>query len=89
MADSQGACNSSGPYRQLPSTAQPRTGLWQTLPPEIRTNILKEIAKQKLPGWASAAVVCKEWQSVIAMINLRKLRLQESHLDGFWDNLVL
>ncbi|KAL6807373.1 hypothetical protein GGI42DRAFT_351980 [Trichoderma sp. SZMC 28013] len=56
---------------------------WVHLPPEIRIMILKIVADQKHPGWASLASVCKEWQDVLEKINFRKLSLQVSCLDDF------
>ncbi|KAL6700850.1 hypothetical protein J3F84DRAFT_132712 [Trichoderma pleuroticola] len=53
------------------------------LPPEIRIMILKIVANQKHPGWASLASVCREWQDVLEEINFHKISLQVSHLDDF------
>jgi hypothetical protein len=52
---------------------------------EIRLPILEMemIARQKHPGWASLASVCKEWQLVIAPENLRRLELGSSCLGDF------
>ncbi len=45
--------------------------------------ILSAIAQQKLPGWASLASVCREWQSVLEKANLYKLKLEACCLDDF------
>lgn len=45
--------------------------------------ILEEITRQKDPGWASCAAVCKEWQFSIEKRNFHRLKLQGSCLDKF------
>ncbi|KAI1176206.1 hypothetical protein F4777DRAFT_597829 [Nemania sp. FL0916] len=59
-----------------------RARSWVSLPAEIRLKILETIARQKYPGWASFASVCKEWQSILEKANFRKMRLGLSCLDG-------
>ncbi|KAL7955683.1 hypothetical protein V8C34DRAFT_316230 [Trichoderma compactum] len=49
---------------------------WFCIPTEIRTMILREIARCKNPGWGSLAAVSKEWQSVIEWENFRRLKLR-------------
>ncbi|KAK0714708.1 hypothetical protein B0H67DRAFT_536609 [Lasiosphaeris hirsuta] len=56
---------------------------WTSLPAEVHLMILDTIAKQKHPGWASFASVCKEWQYVIERQNFRRLNLRVSCLDDF------
>lgn len=56
---------------------------WLSLPKEVRLLVLETLARDKHPGWSSAASVCKEWQLVIAKENLRKLKLESSCLDDF------
>ncbi|KAK8018943.1 hypothetical protein PG991_008133 [Apiospora marii] len=54
---------------------------WFSLPPEIRTMILDEVARAQFPGWASsAAPVCKEWHALIAPRNFHRLNLWASDL---------
>lgn len=45
--------------------------------------ILEEISRQKFPGWASCAAVCKEWQTVVAEENFRRLTLRSPCLEEF------
>ncbi|QPC76617.1 hypothetical protein HYE68_007369 [Fusarium pseudograminearum] len=57
---------------------------WSSLPPEIRHMILNTIVDLKNPRWADLASVSKEWQSVIGVRNMAKLKLQSpSCFDGF------
>jgi len=44
--------------------------------------ILKEASRQKHRGWASLAVVCKEWQAFIERKNFRRLDLQVPCLEA-------
>ncbi|ETS03689.1 hypothetical protein M419DRAFT_75104 [Trichoderma reesei RUT C-30] len=62
---------------------EPESFTWTFLPAEIRTMILNVIARQKHPGWASLASVCREWQSVLEPANFDKLKLRVSCLDDF------
>jgi hypothetical protein len=61
---------------------------WASLPAEIRLMILGGVAQQKHAGWASLASVCKEWQSVLAKENFRRLKLQPSCLEDF-EHLII
>ncbi|KAL7815586.1 hypothetical protein V8C26DRAFT_435735 [Trichoderma gracile] len=45
--------------------------------------ILEAIARQRHPGWASLASVCREWRSVLEHANFSKLKLRVSCLDDF------
>jgi hypothetical protein len=54
-----------------------------SLPTEIRLLILEAITRQKHPGWASFASVCKEWQLFIEKRNFHRLKLQVRCLDDF------
>ncbi|KAL5093032.1 hypothetical protein Trisim1_011828 [Trichoderma cf. simile WF8] len=56
---------------------------WDYIPAEIRIIILEKLAKQKHPGWASLASVCREWQCVLEKFNFHKISLQVSCLDDF------
>lgn len=56
---------------------------WASLASEIRVMILKAIADQKNPGWASLASVCKEWQYYLERANFSKIKLRVSCLDDF------
>lgn len=54
---------------------------WFSLPPEVRTMILDEVARVQFFGWASStAPVCREWQAIIAPRNFRQLNLWASDL---------
>ncbi|KAH7151879.1 hypothetical protein B0J13DRAFT_582833 [Dactylonectria estremocensis] len=50
---------------------------------EIRLMTLETITSQMLPGWASFASVCKEWQLVNERSNFRRLWLELSSLNDF------
>lgn len=56
---------------------------WTSLPTEMRLLILETIARQKNPGWASLASVCREWQHVLEKRNFHKLKLHVPCLDDF------
>ncbi|TFB05939.1 hypothetical protein CCMA1212_001365 [Trichoderma ghanense] len=66
-----------------PGQTKPDSLSWACLPAEIRGLILQAIARQKHPGWASLASVCREWQSVFEHANFDKLKLRVSRLDDF------
>ncbi|KAL7947352.1 hypothetical protein V8C42DRAFT_363818 [Trichoderma barbatum] len=70
--------SSSGFSVETPSNPKPS---WMHLPPELRIMILKEIAHEKSPGWASCASVCREWQYILEEENYNKLKLQVPCLD--------
>ena len=50
--------------------------------------ILEMFARDKYPGWASLASVCKEWQAVLEKPNFQKLKLRVSCLDDFKHMMV-
>ena len=61
--------------------ASPLYGM--ALPEAMRNSILEAVVRQKHPGWASFASVCKEWQLFIEKRNFRQLRLKVRCLDEF------
>ncbi|PON23663.1 hypothetical protein TGAM01_v207310 [Trichoderma gamsii] len=63
--------------------SQNATTSWASLPCELRLNILESITRQKPPGWASLASVCKEWQPVFEKENYKKLKIRSSRLGEF------
>lgn len=64
-------------------STKPEPVYWLSLPAEIRLMILDFFTRQKSPGWASYAAVCKEWQFFIEKRNFHRLKLQGSCLDEF------
>ncbi|ROT36879.1 hypothetical protein SODALDRAFT_281540 [Sodiomyces alkalinus F11] len=57
---------------------------WDSLPWEIRLQILGQISRQKHRGWAaSCAAVCKEWQTFVEPRNFYRLNLRVSCLEEF------
>lgn len=56
---------------------------WESLSAELRLMILEIHTRQKNPGWASCAAVCKEWQLFIEKKNFHRMRLPASCLDEF------
>ncbi|KAH8598429.1 hypothetical protein B0O99DRAFT_538530 [Bisporella sp. PMI_857] len=49
--------------------------------------IVEEISRQKYPGWAFCAAVCKEWRAVVERKNFHRLILQASCLEEL-ENMV-
>lgn len=64
-------------------STKPEPVYWLSLPAEIRLMILDFFTRQKSPGWASYAAVCKESQFFIEKRNFHRLKLQGSCLDEF------
>lgn len=50
--------------------------------------ILELSTREKNPGWASYAAVCKEWQFYIEKKNFHRLKLRDSCLDEFKSMVV-
>ncbi|KFY91384.1 hypothetical protein V500_04688 [Pseudogymnoascus sp. VKM F-4518 (FW-2643)] len=64
------------------------TKYWELLPAEIRLMILELSTREKNPGWASYAAVCKEWQFYIEKKNFHRLKVRDSCLDEFKSMVV-
>ena len=64
------------------------TKYWESLAAEIRLMILELSTREKNPGWASYAAVCKEWQFYIEKKNFHRLKLRDSCLDEFKSMVV-
>ncbi|OBT70758.1 hypothetical protein VF21_10169 [Pseudogymnoascus sp. 05NY08] len=62
---------------------KPEPKYWESLSAELKLMILEIHARQKNPGWASCAAVCKEWQFFIEKKNFHRLKLRGSCLDEF------
>ncbi|KAL7803478.1 hypothetical protein V8C44DRAFT_353123 [Trichoderma aethiopicum] len=65
------------------SGLQPEAFRWTSLPAEIRSMILKNIARQDRFGRPAPASVSREWQGVLEHANFEKLKLRMSRLDDF------
>ncbi|OAF58728.1 hypothetical protein VC83_04953 [Pseudogymnoascus destructans] len=70
-------------HKMIPRSTKAERVYWLSLPAEVRLMILDIFTRQKSPGWASCAAVCKEWQFFIEKRNFHRLKLQGSCLDEF------